>query len=217
MLPQIWGQGMNDGTLNILIGGEAGQGLVTVGQLLAKSLVRSGYSIVVTQSYQSRIRGGHNTFAIRVGIEEVTAPKNSIDLLIAFDSDTVTLHQRDLYANGLIVLDEALHIENNLALKVPFKDLAQERFSNIVALGVAGFLLGLDEELMAQTVDDFFGKNVSLAAENRHVLSVATEWAGTHATSSHNLIAVSNPPQRLMPNLNECNFPFLCLHIQETY
>ena len=54
---------MRSRTLNILIGGEAGQGLVTVGQLLAKSLVRRGYFIVVTQSYQSRIRGGHNTFA----------------------------------------------------------------------------------------------------------------------------------------------------------
>jgi 2-oxoglutarate ferredoxin oxidoreductase subunit alpha len=49
---------MTGTTLNILIGGEAGQGLVTIGQILAKSLVRSGYSIVVTQSYQSRIRGG---------------------------------------------------------------------------------------------------------------------------------------------------------------
>ena len=39
------GHGMKDGTLNILIGGEAGQGLVTLGQLLAKSLMRSGYFI----------------------------------------------------------------------------------------------------------------------------------------------------------------------------
>jgi 2-oxoglutarate ferredoxin oxidoreductase subunit alpha len=195
---------MKDTTCNILIGGEAGQGLITVGQILSRILVRSGYFIVVTQDYQSRIRGGHNTFAIRVGIDEVTAPKKSIDLLITFDSDTVTLHQKDLSVNGLIVLDEALHIESDLALKVPFKDLAQERFSNIVALGVVGFLLGLDKELMAQTVDDFFGKkDVSLAAENRHVLSVATEWAGTHSTSSHTLAAVSNPPQRLMMNGNE--------------
>ena len=33
--------------MNILIGGEAGQGLVTIGQLLGKALVRSGYFIVV--------------------------------------------------------------------------------------------------------------------------------------------------------------------------
>ncbi len=195
---------MKDATFNILIGGEAGQGLITVGQILSRILVRSGYFIVVTQDYQSRIRGGHNTFAIRVGIDEVTAPKKSIDLLIAFDNNTVALHQRDLSANGLIVLDEALHIESDLALKVPFKDLAQERFSNIVSLGVVGFLLGLDEELMVRTVDDFFGKkNVSLAAENRHVLSVAAEWASTHRTSSHNLAAISNTPQRLMMNGNE--------------
>jgi 2-oxoglutarate ferredoxin oxidoreductase subunit alpha len=57
---------MGNDALNILIGGEAGQGLVTVGQLLTKSLVRSGYHVVVTQDYQSRIRGGHNTFAVRV-------------------------------------------------------------------------------------------------------------------------------------------------------
>ena len=53
--------------MNILIGGEAGQGLVTIGQLLGKALVRGGYFIVVTQGYQSRIRGGHNAFAIRAG------------------------------------------------------------------------------------------------------------------------------------------------------
>jgi len=45
---------MNRNSVNLLIGGEAGQGLVTIGQILAKSLVRSGYSIVVTQSYHSR-------------------------------------------------------------------------------------------------------------------------------------------------------------------
>ena len=75
--------------MNILIGGEAGQGLVTVGQILTKSLVRSGYSICVTQDYQSRIRGGHNTFAIRVGTDEVQAPQEAIDLLAALNGETL--------------------------------------------------------------------------------------------------------------------------------
>ena len=190
--------------LNILIGGEAGQGLVTVGQILAKSLVRGGYSIVVTQSYQSRIRGGHNTFAIRVGSGDVIAPQEPVDLLVAFDRDTVTLHGGDLTPDGLVVLDGALGIDDDSVLKVPFKELAQERFSNIVALGVVGFLLGLDEELMARTVDDFFGKkDASLAAENHRALAAATGWASAHATSRHKLPPASNPPERLMMNGNE--------------
>jgi len=190
--------------LNILIGGEAGQGLVTVGQILAKSLVRGGYSIVVTQSYQSRIRGGHNTFAIRVGSGDVIAPQEPVDLLVAFDRDTVTLHGGDLMPDGLVVLDGALGIDDDSVLKVPFKELAQERFSNIVALGVVGSLLGLDEELMAQTVDDFFGKkDASLAAENHRALAAATGWAAEHATSSHRLPTIPNPLQRLIMNGNE--------------
>jgi 2-oxoglutarate ferredoxin oxidoreductase subunit alpha len=191
-------------SLNILIGGEAGQGLVTVGQILAKSLVRSGYFICVTQSYQSRIRGGHNTFAIRVGIDEVIAPRESVDLLVALDRDTVSLHSGDLPPDGLIVLDGALDVGGDSALKVPFRELAQERFSNIVALGVVGSLLGLDQELMAAAVDDFFGKkDRSLAAENHRALAAARGWAAANATLGRKLLTVSNPSRRLMINGNE--------------
>jgi 2-oxoglutarate ferredoxin oxidoreductase subunit alpha len=190
--------------LNILIGGEAGQGLVTVGQILAKALVRSGYSIVVTQSYQSRIRGGHNTLAIRVGVDEVIAPCESVDLLVALDRDTATLHSKDLLPDGLVVLDGASEIDGDSLLKVPFKELAQERFSNIAALGVVSSLLGLDQGLMAGTLDDFFGKkDARLVAENDRALTAGVGWTTRHGTSSHKLSAVSDHPKRLMMNGNE--------------
>ena len=195
---------MRGNTLNILIGGEAGQGLVTVGQLLAKSLVRSGYSIVVTQSYQSRIRGGHNTFSIRVGVDEVIAPKESVDLLVALDGETVTLHRKDLSSDGLVVLDSAFDVDGDVVLKVPFKELAQQRFSNIAALGVVGSILGLDEALMARALDDLFGKKKpQIAEQNRGALAAAVRWAAEHATSSLKLSMVSPRPQCLMMNGNE--------------
>ena len=195
---------MRDHTLNILIGGEAGQGLVTVGHLLAKSLVRSGYSIVVTQSYQSRIRGGHNTFAIRVGVDKVIAPKESVDLLVALDADTVTLHRKDLSADGLVVLDSAFDVDGDTLLKVPFRELAQARFSNIAALGVVGSLVGLDEDLMATALGDLLGKKKPrLAEENRRALAAAVQWAAEHVTSSLKLPTIANPPQCLMMNGNE--------------
>lgn len=191
-------------SLNIVIGGEAGQGLVTVGGILAKSLVRSGYFICVTQSYQSRIRGGHNTFAIRVGADEVIAPREPVDLLVALDEGTASLHRGELTSDALIVLDDAFHSTADSILKVPFKELAQGRFSNIVALGVVGSLLGLDEKLLAGVVDDFFGKkDASLAAENRRALSQATTWAAGNARSRHKLPPVSNPSHRLIINGNE--------------
>jgi 2-oxoglutarate ferredoxin oxidoreductase subunit alpha len=195
---------MKDTSLNILVGGEAGQGLVTVGQLLAKCLVRSGYFIVVTQSYQSRIRGGHNTYAIRVGTDEVVAPKESVELLIALDKDTVTLHRHDLSPDGLIVVDNALGMDGERFLTVPYKEFGKERFTNVAALGVLCSLLGLDERVAADTVDHFFGKkDKGLAAENKRALKAGANWTVTKNGSKLRLLAVSKPHQRLMMNGNE--------------
>jgi 2-oxoglutarate ferredoxin oxidoreductase subunit alpha len=190
--------------MNILIGGEAGQGLVTVGHLLGKTLVRSGYFIVVTQGYQSRIRGGHNTFAIRIGVDEVDAPEEAVDLLVALDKDTATLHRKDLLPGGLIVLDSVIDIDGDRLLRVPFKELAQDRFSNIAALGVVGSLLGLDKGVMARTLSDFFGrKHPQVMEENIRVLEAAFNWCSGQPVTIHKLPPVVNPSQRLMINGNE--------------
>jgi 2-oxoglutarate ferredoxin oxidoreductase subunit alpha len=178
--------------------------LVTVGQLLAKCLVRSGYFIVVTQSYQSRIRGGHNSYAIRVGTDEVVAPRESVELLIALDTDTVTLHQQDLSPDGLIVVDTALGMDGERFLTVPYKQFGKERFTNVAALGVLCSLLGLDEKVAADTVDDFFGKkDKGLAAENKRALKAGANWTAAKNGSNSRLPAVSKPHQRLMMNGNE--------------
>jgi len=191
-------------TINILIGGEAGQGLVTVGQILSKTLVRSGYSICVTQDYQSRIRGGHNTFAIRVGVDDVRAPQEAIDLLVALNAETVGLHRKNLSPQGVIVIDEAFAKTDDGAVKVPFKTLAPDRYTNIVALGVIAALLGLDEHVVAQTVTDFFGKgDPDVADKNRGALGDAYRWAAGQTVAVERLAPTGNPPRRLMMNGNE--------------
>jgi 2-oxoglutarate ferredoxin oxidoreductase subunit alpha len=190
--------------ITLLIGGEAGQGLVTLGQILAKSLVHAGYSILVTQSYQSRIRGGHNTFAIRVGMEAVAAPRESVDLLIAMNAETVTLHKAEVADGGLIVADEADGTETDGCLLVPYQQLAETRFANVVALGVVSVLLGLDQPLVARTLENFFGKKDHETAEkNRQILTTAFDWCGQENVAFQKLPPVAQPIQRLVMNGNE--------------
>jgi 2-oxoglutarate ferredoxin oxidoreductase subunit alpha len=191
-------------SLNILIGGEAGQGLVTVGEILAKSLVRSGYHIVVTQSYMSRIRGGHNTFVIRVSGEEIFASQEAVDLLVALNEETLTLHQRELSPRGRIVADQGCTLEETNCLKVPYGHLAADTFSNIAALGVVCGLLGLDEEVAGRTLEDFFGKKVpGLAEENRAVLQKSMRWTSSQGVPFEKLSSPKNPLPRLMMQGNE--------------
>jgi 2-oxoglutarate ferredoxin oxidoreductase subunit alpha len=190
--------------LTLLIGGTAGQGLVTLGQLLAKSLVNAGYSILVTQSYQSRIRGGHNTFAIRVSTEAVVAPRESVDLLIAMNAETVTLHRAEVTGGGLIVADEAHGTETDGCLLVPYQQLGETRFANVVALGVVSVLLGLDQPLVAKTLDDFFGKkDHEMAEKNKQILTTALDWCGQQTVTFEKLPPVAQPIQRMVMNGNE--------------
>jgi 2-oxoglutarate ferredoxin oxidoreductase subunit alpha len=191
--------------MNILIGGEAGQGLVTVGQILTKGLVRSGYDICVTQDYQSRIRGGHNTFAIRVATDEVHAPQEAIDLLVALNGETVEIHRDQLSDQGRIIVDDALEVtDDDNTLKVPFKRLSSDQYTNIAALGVCSAILGLAEEVVAQTLVDFFGTvHRDVIEENRRALGESYQWAAGQNLAFKKLFPITHPPQRMMMNGNE--------------
>jgi 2-oxoglutarate/2-oxoacid ferredoxin oxidoreductase subunit alpha len=191
-------------TVNIVIGGEAGQGLITIGQLLGKALVRNGYFIHVTQGYQSRIRGGHNIFAVRTGPDEVLAPQETIDLLIALDKQTAALHRPELSPGGLMVVDRDWQVKGPACLEVPFKELAAEKFVNILAFGVIGVLLGLPEEGLLSAIEDFLGhKDPSSFQENHQALKAAYQWTEGRSPAFPKLPLISNPSRRLMLNGHE--------------
>jgi len=191
-------------SIQVVIGGEAGQGLVTIGQLLARSLVRSGFSIVVTQGYHSRIRGGHNTFAVRVSSEEITAPGDRIDLLIALSREAALLHRRELSAEGRIVLDRSFDLFGEEILSVPYGEFSSTRYSNVAALGVAGSLLGLDEGLLHNLVGDLLGKkDPAVVEQNRKVLHDLYRWCAESSDLSSFRLPPPRSRERLMLNGNE--------------
>ena len=82
------------------IGGEAGQGLQTIGAALAKVLSRQGYHVFTHQDYMSRVRGGHNYYQIRVSEKPLCASTDRIHILVALDRDTVIIHQDALTEHG---------------------------------------------------------------------------------------------------------------------
>ena len=170
---------MSDNSVNIVIGGEAGQGLVTVGDFLAKTLVRAGYEIVVTQDYQSRIRGGHNTYAIRASHEAIFGPRESIDLLVALNAQTVALHKDELTGRAMVLADESIDLAGHAGLSIPFKKLCPKPiFENMAALGVLAQMLCIErawiEGLITET---FHKKGDQVVAENLKVFSESLAWA----------------------------------------
>ncbi|MBN2232380.1 MAG: 2-oxoacid:acceptor oxidoreductase subunit alpha [Deltaproteobacteria bacterium] len=191
----------------ILIAGEAGQGLVTVGQILSLSLVRDGRHIVVTQGYMSRIRGGHNTYAIRAAAGPVAAPVEGVDLLVALTSESVELHRDEVDDDGLILGDVAAApaMDDDRWLGIPFAELVPARQMNIAALGVAAAQLGLDRELVERAAADYLGgkKNPEWDA-GREALDEGFTWGEFRRRPGLGLSAVpAAAAGRVMLNGNE--------------
>src|SRR5690348_17755576 len=78
-------------TFAIGIGGAAGQGVATPGDIFAKIFSRRGLHLNAYNAYQSIIRGGHTFLTIRTGPERVTNMGDRIDLLIRSEEHTSEL------------------------------------------------------------------------------------------------------------------------------
>ncbi len=204
---------------NILIAGEAGQGLVTVGMLLAKALARSGYEIFISQGYESRIRGGHNTFAVRTGLGPIRAGVRDVDLLIALNRESIALHRAELTQDALILVDaehddqvakdEVLEAgqkkQPDQTLHVPFVELAPGKvFHNIVALGITARLLGLPEGVTSTLVKEAFaGKKADLVEKNLDVLHASAAWAEKQSVAFQPLPEPPKPTRRMVLDGNQ--------------
>ncbi|SOB57170.1 Pyruvate flavodoxin/ferredoxin oxidoreductase domain protein [Pseudodesulfovibrio profundus] len=170
---------MSEANMNVVIGGEAGQGLATVGQLLAKAVTRAGYHMLVNQDYMSRIRGGHNFFSIRFGSTPVESHTEDIDILVALTAETVELHADELTDNGIIIAGDDIDTGDHKALKIPFKELAPKQlFYNVVALGVLGASVCVDPSILEKLLKERFEKKGDdIVKSNLEVLHKSYEWA----------------------------------------
>ncbi len=152
---------------NIMVGGEAGQGVQSVGTIVAKTLARGGLNVFADQDYESRIRGGHNFFRVRAKTSDVQALSPTLDLLMALNKETVDLHEKELKAGGTVIYDaEQSKFTTDKAnfLNVPLLKLALEKagsqlMANTVAVGAALGLAAFDFNLLAAVLQKEFGRH----------------------------------------------------------
>ena len=90
-------------TFTIGIGGAAGQGVATPGDIFAKIFSRRGLHLNAYNAYQSIIRGGHTFLMIRAGPEPVTNMGDTLELLIPLNQDTMDRHLRLLGPGAAVI------------------------------------------------------------------------------------------------------------------
>ncbi|MGZ6292469.1 MAG: 2-oxoacid:acceptor oxidoreductase family protein, partial [Syntrophales bacterium] len=136
---------------NVLIGGEAGQGLFSVELGLTDILSRLNYHFFATKNYMSRIRGGHNFHMIRISEGPVHALSGrKWDMIIALDGETEVRHRHDLSEDG-IFLSRELTKEIEKEARDTFQDI---RHANTMLVGYVLAVIGVSPGRMAEGAED---------------------------------------------------------------
>ena len=105
-----YGNGAIRMDLAIGIGGAAGQGIATPGDILARIFVRRGLHLNTYNAYQSIVRGGHIFLTLRTSDRPVQATGDKLDLMITLNQDTMDRHL-ELMGSGSVVLYNADKIQ----------------------------------------------------------------------------------------------------------
>ena len=156
--------------LAVRIGGQAGDGIASIGESVARSFSRMGLHLFGLNAYQSVIRGGHVWFQARATDGRPYSPGDGADILYALDRATVDIHSAGLRPGGFVVFDPekfALSPADVPAgvrpipiptLEIARKYTSQSILQNAGGIGATAYLAGIPLDMLHAVLSDSFGK-----------------------------------------------------------
>ncbi len=157
--------------LNVVIAGSAGEGVETVGEVFARTLAAQGYAVFSWKEYESRIRGGQNSYSIRVGENPNNAPLVHADVLLALNEGAEEKYNRLVKHKGVLIAQNGA-AEGKIAVqfdKVAEAEAGGKIYANTVAVGTLAGVLGLDLQVLKKVLEDFFSSKGSDVLEANYI------------------------------------------------
>lgn len=174
-------------TFTLGIGGAAGQGVATPGDIFALIFSRRGLHLNAYNAYQSIIRGGHTFLTIRTGVDEVSNQGDGMDLLIPLNQDTMDRHLRLLSDGGACIYNADSIKPGTPAAGVQLcplpvstlADISRNKVAqNTLALGAALNMMGIGFNVLEGVFKAQFGrKGEAVVNENVSIARAGYEYA----------------------------------------
>jgi len=191
-------------SINIKIGGQAGEGIKTTGLILSKAFARLGFSIFSYDEYPSLIRGGHNCYQMLADHQQVYGQKKKVDILICLDEQSLVLHQSELKDTSLILYDPDKFKPDDKAkyasIGLPWVKLAQQAggskiMANMVSLGGILALCSLPLETLFNLISSVFkSKGDKVVESNKKAAQAGFDFVKENF--SQNKLALEQPQKK---------------------
>lgn len=202
--------------LTVRVGGDsAAGGIVTTGEIVARICAYSGLEVYTTRTIPAEIKGGHVMFQLRTSEEPVNSQGDDIDMLIAFDQESIDNYYKLVRPGGFLVYnanDGKPPQTNELKMYgLPLNDLAKKinftKGRNIVTIGAMVKLFDLPYDKAEEVVRRQLGRKKELLDQNLLALKTGYDYVEQNIAqeSPYHLIPPSGGIQeeRLVMNGNQ--------------
>ena len=174
-------------SFSVAIGGAAGQGVATPGDIFAKIFSRRGLQANAYNAYQSIIRGGHTFLTIRTGPGKISNTGDRIDLIIPLNQDTMDRHLSLLTAGGACLYNADAIKPGTAAAGVQLcpipvsqlADISRNKVAqNTLAIGAGLSMMGVGFQALEEVlVEQFRKKEKAVIDENVSLARAGYEYA----------------------------------------
>ena len=97
---------MADEELNWMAGGPQGSGVDSAANIFGRACGYGGLYVYGRREYHSNIKGAHSYFHLRVANHDLIANVNDVNMLAAFDAETVVRHVNELVPGAAVIVDK---------------------------------------------------------------------------------------------------------------
>jgi 2-oxoglutarate ferredoxin oxidoreductase subunit alpha len=203
------------------VGGQQGEGIDSTGAVLATALNRHGYFIYGYRHFSSRIKGGHTNYKIRISTKQRLANADYLDILIAFDQESIDFNAHELRDGGVLIADSKFNPvapegKNIRFFSVPLTKIAEDNGSAImrtmVTVGATAAVLGLSPDTFLSVIQDrFLRKGENVVNANMAALKAGMQYVIDQGIDLSDLkLAPGDGKERLFLTGNEaCGFASL--------
>ncbi len=178
------------------ISGEAGEGIITAGDMLMRTAAREGFHSIFVRSYTSNIRNGYTQSFVSISDRPIISPLGEADILFALSPAALSRSTVKPNRKALIFYDAFFYeegIERDFSDRmgncgfylcpVPIRELVGDSNENIplrsiIALGIAAEIMGLRREALVEVIEERIGrKGAERLRHNLTAVGAGREWA----------------------------------------
>jgi 2-oxoglutarate ferredoxin oxidoreductase subunit alpha len=156
--------------LNLVVAGSAGEGIQTIGEVLAETIAGHGYAVFAWQEFESRIRGGQNSYSIRISEKPINAPAVKADILLALNDGAALKYEPLIQKDGILIAGKKIR---DRMIPIAFADIAEKElgdkiYANTVAIGAMAAAIGMNLDVIHTVLAQKFAhKGEAVVAANR--------------------------------------------------